>query len=56
MVRTRDHFDFSRIPPNHEIFRQYSNIPNLRFENAGNAGLWKVESLDIQEAVTLKGK
>ncbi|CAG7725795.1 unnamed protein product [Allacma fusca] len=56
MVRTRDHFNFSRIPPNHEIFRQYSDITNLRMENAGKAGLWKVESLDIQDAVTLKGK
>ncbi|CAG7716934.1 unnamed protein product [Allacma fusca] len=56
MVRTRDHFDFSRITPDHQIFQQFPNIPNLRMENAGKAGLWKVESLDITEAVTLKGK
>ncbi|CAG7723593.1 unnamed protein product, partial [Allacma fusca] len=56
LVNHRQFFDFSKIPATHEIFKRNNQIPNLRNENKGVSGLWKIESIDIAELVTIKSK
>ncbi|CAG7817203.1 unnamed protein product, partial [Allacma fusca] len=53
IVASRQFFDFSKIPTTHGIFQKYNHIPDLRNENKGVSGLWKIESMDIAELVTI---
>ena len=56
LVKNEHLLDFSKLPPSHPIFQQFSNIPNLRTKNAGKSGIWKIESVDIDELLVLRPK
>jgi len=56
LVKNKQYFDFSKIPEDHEIFKLYSHIPDLRTFNSGISGIWKIESLDILEVISLRCK
>jgi hypothetical protein len=56
LVNHKEYFDFSDIPENHDIFKQFSHIKDLRTFNRKKSGLWKIVSIDIAEGIFLKSK
>ena len=56
LLTNSDVFDFSKIPSDHEIFRDMENVEEFKKKNKGKQGIWKIETLDILEMVALKAK
>ncbi|CAG7786752.1 unnamed protein product, partial [Allacma fusca] len=56
LAKHKQFFDFSKLPKDHEIFREHEQLLETRVVNAGVSGLWKLESIDVQQITTIKSK
>jgi len=53
IINHKDFFDFSKVSSDCDLLAKNPELVNL---NAGVSGKWKIESIDISEAVFLKSK
>ena len=56
IVRARQLYDLSNLDADHDIFKEYAHIKDLRTLNAGCCGKWKIESSRILSICCVRPK